>query len=161
MTEPPNPSHVLPTPHTDKYLHTFIRLVDTTTKPVTKGENPVTLMVPGGVITGTLVPQWQYARELVPAPADGKAPFEPHAQEAEEYAQRAQEFTGPDVDAEPTQAERDFLAEDQPSEHFITLGWARFLFDPGNNTESWVRVRRADVIAWHPGSLSTEPSNGG
>ncbi|WP_128276991.1 hypothetical protein [Janibacter hoylei] len=139
----------------DKYLNTLISLVDTATEPVATGEHAVTLQTSGGLITGTLVPQWQYAQNLVPAPPDAGPPFEPYGRDAKDYAHRGRKFQdGRAADVELSDEERAFLDEDSPSEYFLTLGWARFLFHPSNHTsESWIRVRRDDIIAWHPGTL--------
>lgn len=139
----------------DKYLSVLISLVDAATEPVAKGENAVTLLTPGGLVTGTPVPQWQYAHNLAPVPADGGPPFEPYGRDSKNYAQRARKFQDDrEAGVEPSEEERAFLDEESPSEYFITLGWARFLFHPSNHTsESWIRVRRDDIIAWHPGTL--------
>lgn len=157
MTDPTIPEFDEPIiARRDKYLSTFVAGVDSSVDPVDKDQFPVTLMVPGGIITGSLVPQWQYARNLIPASVSGgPAPFERYAEGPADYARRAQAFRGREIDAEPTDEERNFMAEEVPSEIFLTLGWARFLLanTPGP-AEAWIRVRRDDVIAWHYGSLS-------
>lgn len=138
----------------DKYLSTLIDDVDTQVDPVDEDAFPITLMVAGGIITGSLVPQWQYARNLIPASASGgRAPFDPYAEGPADYARRAQAFRGLDVDVEPSDEELAFMKENSPSEVFITLGWASFFLTIPGPANAWIRVRRDDVIAWHLGSL--------
>lgn len=154
MTDQTVPESNVPGAPIDKYLAVFVNGVDACVDPVDKDQFPVTLMVPGGIISGSLVPQWQYARNIIPASVSGgPAAFENYAEGPADYARRAQAFRGLDVDAEPSDEERAFQAEETPSDFFLTLGWARFLLAAPGPAEAWIRVRRDDVIAWHLGSL--------
>lgn len=46
------------------------------------------------------------------------------------------------------------MNEAAPSDVFLTLGWARFLLPVPGPADSWIRVRRNDVVAWHLGVLT-------
>lgn len=66
MTDQTVPDSTDPGSALDKYLSVLVDEVDARVDPVDKDQFPVTLMVPGGIITGSLVPQWQYARNIIP-----------------------------------------------------------------------------------------------
>lgn len=135
----------------DRYLNRLVTQIDLTTEKVTKDDGfHVTLCTAGGTITGVLVPQWQYAASFTSS--TGNAPFEEDEKAAYQYADDRRQlvsFTGPDPEPQHNPD------EEAPSEYFLTLGWAR-VFIPGASptTESWIRVRRDDIIAWHLGELN-------
>lgn len=128
--------------------------VDYRTEPVAEGDGiDVTVVVPGGIITGTLVPQWQYARSFTP-PEQRTGPFEKLAEESLDYASRIHDVLRRHRRGEdPTEDALALADEESPSAHFLALGWAQLMLGYPNRTKSWIRVRRDDISAWHLGDL--------
>lgn len=116
----------------------------------------VTLFVNGTMITGTVIPNWQYMEDAYRQPSTEMGPFGSIAARFRDVRDRLRQLEEV-ADDDLTEAQREEINDSLPG--YIHLGWAKFgmgqNFAPTSADElSMIRVSLEDISAWLPGSLT-------